>query len=575
MGRNIFVFALVVALVSLVSCSDEICSDSTSQPNVKVSSGLVSQSTAQVSTFEELLENCLNETKLIELTENIQISETVFISGEKRIFCSGDISVSRADGFSGDLFVIGSKENVLAGNTSELVFYTENDAKLVIDGNNIESSGSCFFICDSGRLELKENVTIKNFVKKGNERTLDNQFILSDANQIGGAAAIIVNGSLNLDGAIIQNCMVSTEDNSESYCGGAIYNYGELFISSGQITNCSAARGGAIYNYRVIHISGGELNYNESTSYGGVIYQANSQYCNLFLGNDDNSSDVLFSHNTSGKSGGVIFGKMKTSITVLGNVSFLNNNASGSGGVIYTSGSLIINKATFRENSSSSYGGAIYYLYDDAGLTPRECYIYDSNFDSNQSTTGAGAIMVNTSLGSDSNGNEIPVTRASKMYISNSRFSDNHSKNGGAIYGTKLSSVYMDNLSLQRNKASSNGGALYATGEAILTVSNSSLENNSATSNGGAVYATGASKIKIDNSSATSNSAKSGGFLYLTTTNTEVTILSGSATANNVSDNEKGSCIFSNTNKARLVLSSSQFEYSGTIKGNLNISYLD
>ncbi|TWT90476.1 hypothetical protein Mal64_08660 [Pseudobythopirellula maris] len=123
-------------------------------------------------------------------------------------------------------------------------------------------------------------------------------------------------------------------------------------------------------------------------------------------------------------------------------------------------------------------------------------------------------------------------TRDIDLTISDSRFVDNESSSGGAIYHRARGSLQVLDTEFSGNSASGAGGAIYvdnASGGVVdVSIEGSSFTDNSANSSGGAIYYTGDSSIEVENSSfGNSHSNSDGGAIYAS--------FSGSAVAPTVS----------------------------------------
>lgn len=151
-------------------------------------------------------------------------------------------------------------------------------------------------------------------------------------------------------------------------------------------------------------------------------------------------------------SGSAIHTYLGATITV--NRSIIRNNiAHGSyrdlgGAILCEPCTLTINSSILSANTTSGYGGAIYYLNVDANQSLR---IYNSTFEKNHAKDGAGLLIA----GRES---------AHASFISNSTFYDNWASGcGGAIFhgGSETGvELFIRDSTFHRNRART-GGALY------------------------------------------------------------------------------------------------------------------
>jgi len=187
--------------------------------------------------------------------------------------------------------------------------------------------------------------------------------------------------------------------------------------------------------------------------------QANGYYANLStpsLGRSDIDGSVLRLASA-------------LSTATISNVIFSNNEAYGSGGVIWQSaGEINITSATFDTNiTTSGSGGAI---YAEGGMLKVE----NGMFGNNTANLYGGAIF---------SGNE-------QLIINNSQFNGNTAASGGAIYNAN-SQITITNGEFNGNIAGVDGGAIYSyLGDIeFLGTSVSFTSNSAVTGSGGAIYA--------------------------------------------------------------------------------------
>ena len=302
------------------------------------------------------------------LADNIELSETIFVSEGVCITSEGAYTLKRAPSFLGDLFIIGTYSNgknpLLDGKEPALVIKPAANASVTVDGNKAnvtgDVNGTAFLIKNSASLEIYDGVEIVNCKKTANAYFLADGHNMSDPTLIGGPAVIVANGVFNMYGGAIRNCEADMDDSAStpkaeqtegynySSRGGAVFNYGTFNMHGGVIENCKAGRGGAIYNYRIMYLYAGEVKNNHTSSYGGAFYNPNSQYVYAVIGQDTKEIKMTISGNTSAKTGGAGYVAHQSVVYVIGATLFKENKAlDGNGGALNAAGSVLIDYAVF------------------------------------------------------------------------------------------------------------------------------------------------------------------------------------------------------------------------------------
>lgn len=332
--------------------------------------------------------------------------------------------------------------------------------------------------------------------------TLDNG---NAGNQDGGA--IESSGTLVLSHVTIQNSKTNT-----GFCGGAIATdtTGTTIISNSTFQQDTAGAGGVICTNGTLNITDSHFLFNTATNtttgFGGAIY--------LFPGAKMDFSGGEFNGNSAVRGGAIyIAGNAQVSLHSPGlPVSLAANVVTDSGGAIDVdpsdiSGYLKIDNANFTGNLAPQntialgYGGAISYR----GASPM--VITNTTFSKNQGRFG-GAVFV---------GNGVNGVNAS---ISQAVFDQNQSTSlGGGLYANG------DNTHLEISDAiftsnQSAGGAGLARFNAHLSLSDSSFTNNTASQFGGGILvdagptADVGGYVEIRDSTIAANTAPQGGGLY-------------------------------------------------------------
>ncbi len=512
---KIFFIATFIVFLSFAGCFfvDRILEES----KVQATAGAES-ATVDVSSFGQLKKEAEGGTKSIRITSDIVSTDTIFVPGDTTIYVDASRKITRHEDFLGDMFVIGTDKddtNPIAetGKASKLTLKTNNGAKLFIDGNETNVTGTvcgtAFMTVNTAEFNTYDGVVIQNHKKLGNERTL--KYRVSYPTEIGGAAVIITSGSYNMYGGEILNCGTNEDEDTTdvSAQGGAIYNFGQFNMYGGKIQGCSASRGGALYNYKIAKIFAGELLQNSATVYGGAVYNPNSQYSNLNIGDYTGKIKVTIKGNTTEGSGGAIFSSIAASVFVAGDTEFIENTAGSNGGAINSPGANVIKNTFFKGNEATSKGGAIYVYHNKATATVRHTVLTNVTFEENVALSGGGAL----SSGSSAEDGEYA---GATVFVNNCKFNKNEAKQGGAIYIIRHCTVKISNCEIKNNTTTDNGGGVYVTGGSNLTIDGCDISGNTAVGNGGGIYSTTDAQSKILNTKILQNKGKGGGGIFAT-----------------------------------------------------------
>lgn len=464
----------------------------------------------------------------IQIVADISITETIYVDYPLTLISQDNVTITRSVDFAGDLFVIGEDANqnksIVAGRQSSLTVSPAEGKTIVFDGNKeaidnsgdmaAKVSGSAFFVCASGELNLGEGVKVQNCKKVDNSRVYryassssevpvaneeaqgdedqDSEKYLSSPNRIGGAAICNIFSVVNIEGAEFIDNEVNDSADVEDYLsaiGGSIYNCGTVNINGGTFTGGKGTYGSAIYSHRILNIRKANISGNHAYKYGAV-YLANSQYAECRIDSED-KTNVCFSDN-SAQSGGGIFATTLSSVYIDG-ATFDNNEAVNNGAAIACKGVLTVLNSEFKSNTCGSKGGAIYAYYGetDESQPSRNTKIVKTAFKNNTGSLG-GAV----GFGNDSE--QDPITKFPIGHISECEFSGNQAVlNASGKYG--------------------HGGALYMQNSSLCTIGKTVFDGNSAVASGGVAYVNSKAKVILQNNcQILNNIAKNGGGIYLT-----------------------------------------------------------
>ncbi|NRB39528.1 MAG: thrombospondin type 3 repeat-containing protein, partial [Pseudomonadales bacterium] len=212
----------------------------------------------------------------------------------------------------------------------------------------------------------------------------------------------------------------------------------------------------------------------------------------------------------------------------LSNMQFIANEAANGAALLVDAGSIVkLDHSVFKNNSSANQAGAILLkgnasqlivthslLKANVAVVGGAIYsadssmldISDTEFEANDASTSAGAIMLSSTSG------QISIKRSS--------FISNHSDGvAGAISSAGAAGLDITNASFHKNSAEGDGGAIYVnSASGAVSLEYVTLVGNSSATDGGAIYQASASELNIARSLIVGNTAgseASGHNLYL------------------------------------------------------------
>ena len=348
--------------------------------------------------------------------------------------------------------------------------FTNNTA--AESGGAISNNGKNYIrLVEISNSILTNNTAIRGGViaNNGNLTVIDSVFNNNKATLYGGAIYNLYGNSSIINTDFSNNML--TESLSEVPLGGAVYNYeGEVSIEDSTFDNNVAPwAGGAVYNNGNITISTNVFTFNTAL-YGGAVFNNENGLVNIENSNfRDNFVTGTNPNDNSGAYGGAINnygGNLLVEYSI-----FTNNTAigdyGGAGAIISSRGNTVIIKSNFT-NNSGVYSGAIENDYGNL-------YILGSKFVNNNAST-AGALM---------NFEGVLIVRNSS-FMNNTAIQD-----AGAIVNTGNTSI--NNSRFINNKATEHAGAIANNGN--LTINKSLFIHNIATYNGGAIANNGTLNI--------------------------------------------------------------------------------
>ena len=276
--------------------------------------------------------------------------------------------------------------------------------------------------------------------------------------------------------------------------GGGIYSYDStLTVTGGTISGNEAKGTVALIKYN----ENGELSYAGLGQGGGGICAVGKKSDVTLDGVAvTGNKATAFLDNKFGAGGGI--DAQGGSLTVKGsNIS--NNEARGNGGGIYSAeGNVLdVSGSTIQGNKGDNGGGIHMGQAIDASKTPSKATITDTK------------ILENEAIGGGEGGGVYVGTRADAT-LKGCTVADNKSVSTGGGIAAKLSTVTLDDTTVENNQAV-NGGGLFHLGIAVpgsLTLQNGSIiRNNTASSMGGGLFLYGNVGLKSEKSEISGNKA--------------------------------------------------------------------
>lgn len=359
----------------------------------------------------------------------------------------------------------------------------------MIDGNSSDGNGGGAFL-NRGRLEING----------GGELRWN-----SSANWGGGAYLIGDATYVQTGGSIWHNYA--------QWGGGMFVDQGYVNISGGSFSENGANRqGGAIYKWghdKTVDLSNCSFSNNYASTEDGGAVAITDGYLNI-------KNNVTFSGNYANHRGGAIFGENAQNIDIRGTINFDGNTVEVNGddytqhggAIMLTNSSLSMDGATFNNNRSGNFGGAIS-LLGNANAT-----LGSSTFTNNRAEGNDGGAI---------------YCENSTMTLAGGWFEKNYALYlGGAVMKRGGGSLKMTNSPTFCNNDANQGGGLFVD-NAGVEVGGAEFYSNNARESGGAVYLNN-SWVNLENGKVHDNTANwfGGGIHFSGDNNYEVTLTNSS-----------------------------------------------
>eukprot|EP01117_Protostelium_nocturnum_P021042 TRINITY_DN997_c0_g2_i6.p1 TRINITY_DN997_c0_g2~~TRINITY_DN997_c0_g2_i6.p1 ORF type:complete len:1599 (+),score=445.42 TRINITY_DN997_c0_g2_i6:202-4797(+) len=358
-----------------------------------------------------------------------------------------------------------------------------------------------------------------------------------------------------------------------AYSGGAIFSVNKLSMKNNYFESNTADEGGAVSTKKIfltddnsMEIEDVQFKGNSAIRGGSVFWYYDTP---ISISKRDSSAletllslkRVEFSQSSSTLEGGAIWAS--GIVTQLENVTISDCNSFYGGGIFLTSpvGSsqqLNLKNVTFINNQASKSGGGIY-------TTARiNITATNSSFKGCSSVSGGGL-----SVNGQPTTPDFPNLEITQISLQKVEFEECTAEvKGGAVYLDGLiSKASIVDCDLNDNYAQVKGGGVAADGNiTTIQMSNTRSTNNTALLFGGVVYMNGDLDVfNVDNVGFNSNSASYGGAVYLSSKS--VNTLSNVKFENNTADNKGGALYASSSGGSISILDCEFVENSASNAG--------
>ncbi len=313
-------------------------------------------------------------------------------------------------------------------------------------------------------------------------------------------------------------------DTDPKMSGGGMYLTGEETDLRCQVKHChfknnhSDARGGGLFIWSGPaagstrpNIFANEFTQNNAGTLGGGFYWIGGTTLQDELIPADS---LIFNNNNANVGGGIhITSRVNSALTKIRNCIFFENTSSTFGGGLYfredsfeTLG-LEFEGCNFEFNNSNSLGGGIYYsgFAEFKNVTLRDCYLGHNLAGTLEDRLDGGGIYLEGYI-------DTPNSNAT-LLIDNTRMDWNRGNYGGAVHPNIVGPLLIEvkNSTFQYNTAAFSGGAIYSSLiDQSLRVSNSYFEGNAANdATGGGIHVQ-SSDVEVTNCVFNANIGKTG-----------------------------------------------------------------
>lgn len=442
----------------------------------------------------------------------LALYETVCNNTPVILYVSADVNVTGDGSFESPYSTLREAiENSLSGAIIYILPGYYNESDLIIDKNitltAINNEGSVYIDALNNRLF---NITVSGILTV-NALKFFNGF------SVEGGSIFKNLGTLNINNSMIYNCSSYYNNSNPEFfkikydkthhnsfdcenlgLGGAILNYGQLFIDSSTLFDNFAHKGGAIADFGKTTIKN-SLIVNNTAVHGGAIFTDTSLEFNIdncvFLDNlAIQTLDYCYIQRTTFSNGGY------------GYQSLCDFNI-GHGGAIFSNSTVVISNSLFERNIAKS-GGAIAHHSDFANSFRDGIQYFPVNVNPDESKFNfipnlriENSVFRYNEAKDTSCGNLTMIADRQYDYYYSINF------NGGAIFGSIDQLSILDSL-FEFNVAKTDGGALCVQCENSV-IEGSKFYNNTAGDTGGAMELFGT--YQVFNTEIINNYAVAGG----------------------------------------------------------------
>lgn len=351
----------------------------------------------------------------------------------------------------------------------------------VMEANALAGADTITVPAGTGTISLNTTGVLENAAATGDLDITSTLTIVGNGVAIDGVSSdrifhVLTGATADISGVTLQHGW-------GDLVGGAIYNQGDLTLSSCIVTeNAAINEGGGIKN-----ITPGSMTmtacevYDNEADWGGGIYS------NTTLVIAD--SNLYF--NDAGFIGGGLFNNATADVT---NTYFGENTAVERGGGVATFDALNLTDCTIELNIAGTYGGGLYMYTEDAVVDA-----YRTDFIGNEAADGGGmqnfwGDLTLRQVGVWNNvatGNGGGIDNQGIMLVKRTAIHDNAAAAGGGIrnYWSHADAT-LENVTLSGNAATGAGGGIYASSSSLADLDNVTIANNTGTTGGVSVSGT-------------------------------------------------------------------------------------
>jgi len=403
-----------------------------------------------------------DKTKKMELV-NVEITNDIELTG----------AINFGSGTNVHLYGTAGKNYKLTSKNIILFYFTATNSSLVqvsdlvVDGCG---NGSSFAMFGGTNATMGPNLEIKNF-----KASIIHMIWCMDA---GGTAVLpdVYPNNITFDGVTMKDNIAQGPANiyMYSYSGKSKMTIRNSTFDNNDTATAGQMRGGALWlENSELEIENSRLLNNKSCGGGAIIAVLSKVKIKDSLFQENNTKPYLYVDNEEnerlgGDGGGALY-LQKGTTAAISNTRFVNNKSFISGGAVtvYVGSEATFSDCEFISNEAVTHGGALCvcdrFDKDDSKpskVTLNNCTLTGNkaqgndagdNFASSPEAAGGGAIFLHEYCEATLKGDTI--------------FSKNESADeGGAIYASFGSRVYMESAQMEENKAATHGGAVYLDG---------------------------------------------------------------------------------------------------------------